>query len=368
MSQNSWPFLLKFILLVIQFTKTDRFPFAPALVGLLLFFSGLLISATPLAYIYVYFRQGPKRFWQAAILSFVIVAAFYLLGLNFFQNVNADYPNSQWLMALPGLTLLEYFSPILVSFFGIGYFVFYLAIAVAIAFLLANPDRIFVKSLRSLLLIFLVLSALFAIFILPRSEAFFEAYHKSTSTLIGQMIQDIDQASNIDSVSAIYAKTALQKWGDNLLYFFPVMFFSSMSFIYVLNLVVAKRIFFPFRPELLLVDLTSFKMPFSFVWAFLLSLTLLLINTQFLHISWIMFVCLNILLGLMILYFYQGLSVFIFTLDLKSVHGFLRLVIYFIAIYAFALSLPLFVGVGFFDSWLNIRKWLLKKHIEKNEM
>lgn len=330
------------------------------LFGLLIFFSGLLISATPLPYIYLYVRQGRRAFWPAAWLSLLVVFLAYFLGAPFFSEMVSTYPNSRWLISIPGVQLIEDFPANLVMFFGMGYFVFYLAVAYAISNLLLHPKNIYRDGLRWLFGIFFGTCLMLIVFILPYADTFLTQYYTVLGEAVQATIVEIQNSSDVDSEWALYATQGLKLWADNSLYLLPILFFASVSFVFALNVIVAKRIFFPFRPEFLLIQLTGFRLPFNVVWVMIGTLALALLNSKFLHILPVAFVCTNLLFGLFILYFFQGLAVFIFTLDIRGIRGLIRIALYIFAFYLFVFTFILLTFLGFFDSWMDLRGRLVR--------
>ena len=348
------------ITLAIRISKTSEFSFTPVLVGVLLFVSGLMITATPLPFVYVYLRHGQKDFFKTSLFALVLVVCTYVLGTEWIYQQLQIHPDTQWLMTLPAAPLLESFSKLSVMIFGVGYFVFYLIVAWVIARILMAPLDIYARSLRAVLGLYLLVLVALTAYVLPQSTKFLQHYNANVKIAVSELTQEIDNSADYDSASAVYLKTVLQQLGDHFLYFLPVLFFSSISFLFVLNLVVSKRIFFPFQPQLLFLRFTEFRLPFYFVWIAVVSLSALLLNTKVLHFELLTFLGLNLLIGVLICYFYQGISVFVSLLDAKNIRGMWRVTIYLIGIYLSLLSVMVFVSMGFFDSWVDVRKYFFQ--------
>lgn len=344
-----------------RISKTQEFSLTPVLMGVLLFVSGLMITATPLPFVYVFLLHGQKNFLKTALLSLTIIFGIYFVGTEWAFQQLQTHPDSQWLMTLPMVPLLATFPKISVLLLGVGYFVFYLLVAFVIAKILLYPLNIYGRSLRAVLGLYLLVALALTLYILPQATQFLQHYNASVKTAVSELLVQIDQSSDIDSVSAIYFKTVLQQLGEHFIYFLPVLFFSSISFIFVLNLVVSKRLFFPFRPHLLLIRFTEFRLPFYFVWIAVGALGLILLNTQFIHIQLVTFLALNVLTGVLLIYFYQGLSVFVSVLDAKNIRGLWRVTIYILSIYLSLLSVIVLTSMGFFDSWIDVRKYLFAR-------
>lgn len=118
-----------------------------------------------------------------------------------------------------------------------------------------------------------------------------------------------------------------------------------------LNL-LAARVVFRARRSILepYYGLNTWKAPEMLVWAAIAGIAMLLLPGTAVKI-----LGLNILLVLMVVYFFQGAAVMNYYLEKKSVPPSLRWLIYaFLAVQQFFLLV--IVGLGFFDVWANFRR------------
>lgn len=284
-----------------------------------------------------------------------IVVFIYLLGLGPLQIWYQKYPALVWFFPVPGVSLLEFFSRRVVSLVGVGCFVFYIVSGYLISFIFRNPKEVFQKIFYSILVLFgiAILFGIYITFLDPGQV--FENYKIYMTQGIQDFIALQDQP-NSDQVKLTYLKSALPQLVDYSLFLFPAFLFGSLSLIFILNLVVAKRFFAHPFPKLKTISLNRFCVPFSLVWHVVLSLTLFLVNFKFFKISFLHFVVLNFLLVTSLAYFFQGFSIVVDFFHRKKITGFLRFLFYFFMLIFFQPVAFALVFLGFFDHWLDVRK------------
>ncbi len=132
----------------------------------------------------------------------------------------------------------------------------------------------------------------------------------------------------------------------------PALVVASTLMVVWLSLLVARPIFR--RYGLALPDfgpLDHWKAPEPLVWAAIASGVLLLLPGFGLKM-----LGLNGLIVLMIVYFFQGIAVVAFYLRKKQVPRVMRVMLYFIVAVQ-QLVMLVVIGVGFFDTWFNFRKF-----------
>ena len=320
-----------------------------------LFFSGFLIFFTPLPLIYFHLKQNRIDRYGPALIMLGVVVFIYLLGLEPLQAWYQKYPIFVWLFPVPGVNLLEFFSKRVVSFMGIGCFVFYIVSSYLISFIFQDPKKIFHKISYSILALF-GMAVLFSLFMaLPDPGHIFESYKIYMTRGIQEFITLKDQPGS-DQMALTYLKSELPQLVDYSLFLFPAFLLGSLSLIFVLNLVIAKRFFsHPFQ-GLKKIRLSRFCVPFSVVWCVVASLALLLINFKFFENPLLHFVLLNFLIIMALVYFLQGLSIVVDFFHRKKIVGFLQFLFYFFMLIFFQVVAFSLIFLGFFDHWLDVRK------------
>lgn len=321
-----------------------------------LFFSGILVVFTPLPFIYLSLKKQRIDFTKPALISLAIVVLVYLFAFDALATFYQNHPNLVWLFPVPHVGLAEYFSkPFLVAVLGIGYFCFYLALSFFISKLILNPAGLVKKITYPILGIFL--TAIFLTILAASPDLQSEAQGlKKILTVWYQGVYTAMSDAGADNVRLIEFKESLALRVRMMSQALLSLCFSGMFTLYLLNLVVAKRMFRPIFPKLNDIKLTNIQLPFFLVWIILSLIALFLINYQFLGSTFLNAFCLNFLIVFLMIYFFQGLAVLIVFLDRKNVRGFFRIFVYFTLIFFIeylGLALALW---GLFEHWIDVRK------------
>ena len=101
---------------------------------------------------------------------------------------------------------------------------------------------------------------------------------------------------------------------------------------------------------------THFRLPFYGVWIVIGLISLALIHHYVMAMPPILIGVANCLVLILGLYLLQGLSIFAFFMRKWQVGFVLQLATYLVMLFLMQPLLVLWVGVGFFDSWLDIRR------------
>ena len=176
-------------------------------------------------------------------------------------------------------------------------------------------------------------------------------------------------AKNIEQTVALYEKMEVSQENiylisnslDQIQYvlvrIIPALVIASILFVSWTSLLLAKPILKAgklFYPDFGTLNL--WKAPDFLVWGVVVSGAMLLLPDRDLKI-----VGLNGLLVLMIIYFFQGIAIVSFYFEKKRFPRILRVFLYTL-IGLQQLVLFLVIGLGFFDMWLNFRKFEVKKY------
>lgn len=327
-----------------------------SILTLALFFSGVLVFLTPLPFIYLALKQQDfRRMITAGSLLFVVVFFFYSFGIESVHNLYRQHPALMWLLPVPNASLLEFFPKRIVTFLGSGYFAFHLLSAVLIGRVLMNPDKLFLRIFVIVLVLLIVVGLVFYGVLGADLAEFFKLYRDYMEKGIAELIALQEKAGG-DVVELLDLKSQLPVLVDYTVYMLPSFVLASLAILFVVNLVVAKRLFGPLFTTLGRVDLTRYQVPFFAVWFMILLISVLLINTKILDNRLLHFLSLNLLVVLCVIYFFQGFAVMVAFMDQKQFVGLWRLFFYLSLILFLQPAVLLLIIFGFFDSWLDLRK------------
>ncbi|MCO4792191.1 MAG: DUF2232 domain-containing protein [Bacteriovoracaceae bacterium] len=113
-----------------------------------------------------------------------------------------------------------------------------------------------------------------------------------------------------------------------------------------------------------LSDLVKFKVPEYTVWPLIAGL-ILFVGGEYLSLGPVAEVIGgNILLCLGVFYFFQGFGIYLDTLNFFGVFGLFRTLMIMTTLF---MAWQLIVFVGIFDTWINFRKFLVKKNTDEGD-
>lgn len=324
---------------------------------LALYFSRIFVFITPLPLIYFGLKHREKGSGTVvAWPALLVVMGIYMLGLEGFWQLIQSHPSVVWFFSIPNAELRLFFPLSTVQFMGISYFCVFAAMGYFIALALVSPkDKVF-KILSASLLGLFVLGGLVAFFaISPQADVFLENYRQYVEAGLKDFIGAQEKAG-LGLSQLVYLKSKISTLADYSFFMLPFVVLFSLAMVFVLNLVVAKRLFLPAFHHLTAVRLTSFKVPFYFVWTAVGLVVLLMVNEKFFEWDFLHFSALNVLLTLSLAYFFQGLAVAVFLLEKKKIYGLARLLIYLVMMMFAQAMLMLLALLGFADNWLDLRR------------
>jgi uncharacterized protein YybS (DUF2232 family) len=147
-------------------------------------------------------------------------------------------------------------------------------------------------------------------------------------------------------------KEQIPKIAETLFQLLPALFFLSLVFVVLINVLFLCRRFPERRSEWLAnVNLREWKGPEPLVWGLIAcGFALLVPGLEFLHV-----LALNVLLVIAACYFAQGIAIIAFFFHKNKVPRFLRGVTYVLIIFQQILTV-LVVGLGLFDLWGDFRR------------
>ncbi|MBU0506658.1 MAG: DUF2232 domain-containing protein [bacterium] len=330
--------------------------FIMSLLTLGLFFSGFLVFLTPLPFIYHQLKEKDVSIYELAWPSLLLITAVYAFGIDFFYQFSEAHPTAYYfVLPIPYLGMAKHFSHTTVMLLGIGTFVMYMALSHLVAIgLNQTQKKCFSVMSFSILGVFGVCLLYGLIVVLPQYMSFLTAYQTALDEALKQFVETQRQAGM--SMGQILAlEDILRESLKNIFYLMPIVLLFFVSLVYYINTIVAKRFFAAYFPRLRKLDLTLFKAPFFLVWSIIGLLFVLLINELALNNVFVSYALLNCLLGMALVFMFQGIAVFIFILNKKNIQGFARLFIFLFMIILGEVVLLLLLGLGLVDAWFDFR-------------
>ena len=334
--------------------------FIPSIaVAIALSLSGFFVILTPLPFLYQFLRNFKQGFVTVVLPSFMILIFLYSIGLMPLYQFYQAYPQWSWILPIPGMGFLQFLNPTWVFIFGLSYFSFYILSAWVMSSVIVghyNPAKHFLGAsfLLALLVIVYVLGVFIFLKINPQ-PVLIDYFHGSVNEFI--LIQKqkglpLEQLDFLKQNAALVVKYSIMVS--------PAAIVCGTFFVLVLNLVIGKKLFGLFPAAQKRTQITSWAIPFAGVWVLIVSILGLFFGNELPYSSLVIAISANVTLILAFLYYLQGVAIIAFFLDQWGVRSFIKLLIYIILLLFFQSVGVLVVLLGFFDSWLELRKKALK--------
>lgn len=329
---------------------------------LALFFSSFFAMVTALPLVYYQLRFPRARILSAALPALCVIVIVYLGLVPFLAPAYEKHPQLNWLLSIPFMSLKGTVSASTVSTLGIAYFGYYIFLAMAIVAAFQNPEYFFQNLAIALFATFLCWMAL-VVFLM-----YYEAGEDGVAGLLARLIGEAEKTyievvkgveeQNPDlDISVLHTMRALSAEAARMIIFLqPGFLFASLGGLAVFNTVLAKRLFVPLAPKLLLLPLLRFRLPFSFVWMTLALGALFLVNVRFLQREMLQYAIMNLLTGFFFAYTLQGLAIVGMLVESKIQAPLIRLMIYLTIMMFMPPSFIFIALLGFADAWLDMRK------------
>lgn len=324
-----------------------------------LFFSRPFIYLTPLPLVYFLFRQG-RSSWSSVILpALAIVIVTYTLGFGTITTLYTKFPSLLWLVPVPMMEFAAFLPQSTIAIVGIFYFVLFLWVGITIHAALSSPQNTYRIVLWSLIVTVAVCGLITLVLIFPHAQTVMTSLKDYLAKGLEEFMT-AQRESGLALEDIMDLKSNLSEHLSDAIYIMPFAFFLSLTFLFVLNLIMAKRFFTNYFSQLTQINFTVFAMPFFAVWLVVALIAFLLANKLTLNNKILFFANVNVLLVMATLYFFQGLAIVFHLMDKWQIVGFLRFA--FLIFLMITLSVEMrftslaIVGLGFFDAWLDVRK------------
>lgn len=325
------------------------------LLTLALYFSGFLVFITPLPLIYLLLKRTDTSPFKLVFPAIAIVLLIYNFGTEPLYAFYKSNPSIVWLFPVPMTEMLEYFSPLAVKSMGATYFLVFVAIGVGLSKAMKTEKELFKHLLWLVVSLFVVVGIITTLLVYPHSEMLLADFRNYMGAGLQKFIE-VQEKSGMDLEQIIYLKSKIAEYVQYSFFMLPFVYFMTLSFLVVLNLVISKRFFVMHFPFIEKLDLTRFKVPFGFVWLVIVMFVLLLLNEKYLHNDPLYYTLLNLGLSFGIIYFLQGFAVAIHFMNSRQIFGLLRLAFYFMLLMMMQSSIFILASIGFFENWMDVRK------------
>lgn len=314
-----------------------------ALMACGLYFSGFLVMLTPLPLMYVIAVRGRRPGFAAAALAGCVVIAVYVLLL---LPGGAVQGGLAYLPA-PGLGLASFMPAGFPAVFGIGYFGFFVAVAVVLALfpggrrtLAASGGAALAAGAAAAVLTFLAAKFFCQGSLLEGLRAF-------VSYVLSEFLS-ANEAAGVHSAQIAYLADNAEAVAASIMGVLPALAFAYAAFSVAINAVLGRRFLKAGSSA------AGFKLPDGLIWTVIACGSLFFANSYLLGLAPLSYAALNGLIALGVLYFLQGMAVTSYFLQ-RIRFSLLRTVVYIaMIIFLQTVSVALIV-LGIADVWADFR-------------
>ncbi len=338
---------------MISTTQTKAI-FASAAVAILLYFSGLLVVLTPLPLLYALLTQGRRSGFYAFGLSLFAVLTLYLVAVPAWSGGVAS---GNVYLPMPWLALTSFMPRGAVEMMGIGYFLFFFAIAWALAEgSWRKLDVIRWCGLALFSALAVVVGMAFIVFMFGMGSELANGFREYSSFVMGEMAKVGEAAGGSQQFFFLGERK------DELSRFF-VSIIPSLIFVFtlitvILNLLVGRRFMRRRRAFHHIRNVARFRLPDYLIWGLIIGGVVFFADRYLLRTNSFDAFSINVLIALGALYFFQGLAVIVYYLQGLRL-PLMRTVAYLIMIFFFQSLSVFIIALGVADVWVNFRmkKW-----------
>ncbi|MFH1830741.1 MAG: DUF2232 domain-containing protein [Pseudomonadota bacterium] len=322
-----------------------------AIIALVLYFSGFLIILTPLPLMYAYMARGQNAGWFASGLASLAVVVVYSLFGNIAASGYLAY------LPIPGQGMAEFMPAIFLKVFGVGYFAFFAAIALTLAWGTQQRFSIMRWGTYALLAGSGILIATFAVAKLFGATGLAQGASSYMRYVLGEIAQ-ANQATSSQNTQLAFIADHTEQIVTTMLRALP-----SLTFVYIvvtvaINAVAGLRIVRVRHTLMHSNDMARFKLPDWLIWGVITSGITFFADNYVFRSNFFGALSLNLLIGLGALYFLQGMAVTVYFL--RGIRfSLLRTLAYIVMIIFLQTVSIALVVLGIFDVWANfrLRRW-----------
>lgn len=330
-----------------------------ALIAVAFYMSGLLVIFTPLPLLYVSVARGCRDAVWSVSLAVAAIAAMYVL---FFSSMAVRVASGGIYLPIPWLSLSDFVPAHLLKFFGVGYFVFFSAIALVLG---EGSRRRWGLVRWGGTAILAGLAVLAIVSMLAGVGGVMSAYQggeRYLSHAVAEMIK-IKRVAGAEGAGLFF----LQEHGAEAVSFL-VRIIPSLVFVFtllavVLNFLIGRRLIRGRHSFAHVHNVARFRLPDSTVWGLIGSGLAFFFGRYIFHAGWMVVLAINCLIGILSLYFFQGMAVAVYFI--QGIRFPLARTFAYVAIILFFQTAGLaLVGIGVADVWVNFRARLWHRRHE----
>ncbi|MBN1283252.1 MAG: DUF2232 domain-containing protein [Proteobacteria bacterium] len=331
---------------------------AGAAIAIALYFSGLFTLLAPIPVLYVYVTRGRAAGLTSALASGLIVVLSYI----FLMPAAASGDGLLAYVLMPGQGLDVYLPSDVIAVGGIGYFAFYLAIAIALGEgslrrweLLKWGGAAFVAGIA-------VIAIVAAASIHLGAAGVIEGLRSYLAAVVGGVARMREQGGEAGAQMAFLADRA----PDAAAFFVRMMpgiavLFTSLTV--AINIIVCRRVIKGSHAFSHVHNVARFRVPDLLIWGVIVSGAAFFLDSYALHSGVARDVALNVLIALGAIYFLQGMAVIIYFV--QGIKAPLLRGLAYVAMVLFLQTVSLgLLAVGIADVWANfrLRRWRAIHH------
>lgn len=315
-----------------------------AAIAMALYASGLLVIFTPLPLLHVSVARSRRDGIIAALVALLAVIGIYagiVFGLG--AETSARIP-------VPTLDLASYFSPLCLWVIGVGYFTFFVVVAITLSEGVHRRWGLVKWGGAAMGGGFVALSVVAIISIVLGDGT--DGIKGYLAQIIAQLVAMNEQASAGANLSFVNAGT--EKVVSFVFGIAPSLVFVFTLFTVVMNMLVGRRIIRSGHAFAHIHNVTRFRLPDVTVWAIIAGGIAFFANSYFVHLELLKTIAFNVLIVFGTLYFFQGLAVVAYFLqNIKA--PFIKTMAYVAIVFFFQAIGMLIVMLGVADVWADFR-------------
>lgn len=319
-----------------------------ALVALVFYASGFLVIFTPLPFLYVTVEHGRRAGGVISLMTVLVVIAAYAA---MFHYMGAS-PSKDGVFLASGFSMSGFLSPGFLMFAGIGYFVFFMAMGLALA------DGVLRKMSLARMGAYALVAGLVILAVMLAGANFFETkgFVDEIKNYIQQAVSGIVAANQVSSTGAEaeFLKNNAGEIASFVLGLTPSIIFVFAVVAVAVNLLIGRRIIKARHAFAHVHNAARFKLPDAMIWAVVASGAAFFADRYALHTGIVETAAINFLIGIGALYFFQGFAVVVYFLQGIKL-PLLRSIAYIMMILFFQSIGLVIVGIGVADVWADFR-------------
>lgn len=324
------------------------------LLSLSLFLSGLFVVLTPLPLLFVYLRVGRESFLTAAGLSLAVVVLIYRFLMPTLGAFYGDHPAWSWLLSIPGMHLLGFSSRQAVLIFGLVYYLFFISLALVLGRIAKSAISARLWGWTPVVISFTLLG-LYLAYCQWQGRSPLDFPTQYFNEAFRQMMV-VNERGGLSAAQVEFLKNQSAQIIKYSVYLSPAILYGAVVLTVSLNLMAARRLFLPAFPEMARLEIHLWRLPFYTVWILIVALGGLLGSLFVAPSEAVFLVAVNLLIGVLFLFYLQGLNLVSWFLNKKGVRPLMRGFIYLMILFLFQPLGILMVLLGLTDQWANFRK------------